>query len=156
MLQSEFFERTKVSLTTDEYRLVEEIYNAVKMGKDDFCKLWLKNRTNKLYNELADAFVLEANDHRADVSRMTRTIEWLQKEFDEYKTKKEAEIEKNNGYFEQQHQEFAKRLIISQSEDYKGYDIIEEEFGIGFIIKTKREAGIPLSDAEIDYMVGKL
>lgn len=156
MLPSEFFERTNVNLTGNEYANVEEVYNAVKMDKDDFCKWWLKNRNNKLYQELADAYIKEVGRHLAELKAMERTNKELREEFDEYKAKKAVDIEFITETHAKAHREFAKKLILAQSEDYKGYDVIEEEFGIGFIIKTKREAGIPLSDAEIDYMVSKL
>ena len=156
MLQSEFFERTKVSLTADEYGLVEEIYNAIKMNKDEFCKWWLENRNNKLYQELADAYLLEASRHRADVTCMTRANEEIHNEFEEYKKQKAEEIDRIVNAHNNAHNDFAARIIRTQCDDPKVYDVIEEEFTIGFIIKTKREAGIALTDEEIDYMVGKL
>lgn len=36
------------------------------------------------------------------------------------------------------------------------YKIIEEEFGIDFIIKTKHDRGIELAEEEIDYLVSKI
>ena len=52
MLQSEFYDRTGVTLTTEEYGEVENIYNRVQMNKDEFCKLWMKCRDNKIIKEL--------------------------------------------------------------------------------------------------------
>ena len=54
MLQSEFFERTGVNLTGEEYKEVERIYDSVQMDKNEFCELWLKNRDNKIIAELMD------------------------------------------------------------------------------------------------------
>ena len=156
MLQSEFFERTHITLTGEEYADVECLYNAVKMNKDEFCKRWVSEKKNPLFKELAEAYCHEYRMHLADINQLQATCESLRKEFDKYKEQKEEEIEKNNNYFEQQHVEFAKKVLRAGCLDELVYEVIEEEFGIGFIIKTKRDAGIPLSDAEIDYMVGKL
>ena len=64
MLQSEFFERTKVSLTNEDYAEVEHIYTSVQMDKDEFCKLWLKNRDNKIIAELMNTIKKLEDDCR--------------------------------------------------------------------------------------------
>ena len=157
MLQSEFFERTHITLTADEYADVECLYNAVKMDKDEFCKNWVSERENPLFKELAEAYCHEYRMHLADVNQLQATCESLHKDFDQLKAGRDAEIDNIINVHNNAHNEFAKRIIRANCEgDLRVEDVIEEEFGIGFIIRTKREAGIPLSDSEIDYMVSKL
>lgn len=52
MMQSEFYEWTKVTLSIEQYEEVEHLYNIVKMDKDEFCKQWLKLRNNKLFRDV--------------------------------------------------------------------------------------------------------
>ena len=157
MLQSEFFERTHITLTSEEYADVECLYNAVKMDKDEFCKRWVSEKKNPLFKELAEAFCHEYRMHIADVNQMQANSESLRKAYDEFKKMKEDEFAKQGARHEKRLIELAKRIIRANADsDLRVEEVIEEEFGYGFIIRTKREAGIPLSDKEIDYMVGKL
>lgn len=157
MMQSEFYDRTHMNLTGDAYEEVQEIYNGVKMNKDEFCKHWVEERLNPLFKELAAAYIQECKKHRLDVSKLEADIKSLKEDSDKYKEQKEKEIEKNNSYFEQQHVEFAKRVVRANCDgDLRVEEVIEEEFGYGFIIRAKHEAGIPLSNEEIGYMVSKL
>ncbi len=153
MLQSEFFERTGVTLTGEEYAEVETVYNSVTMQKDDFCAMWKKSHNNRLFKEMMDAMnslVSEFNQRGAEIKRLNGILEEKERFIEEernriYKAGNERLLD------------FAKKVIVANSsETAHVYDVIEEEFGIAFIIRTKREAGITLSDAEIDYMVGKL
>lgn len=149
MLQSEFFERTKVNLSGEEYIKVETLYDEVQMDKDEFCKEWLKLRNNPLMKETIEAFYKSQH--------MVIEIELLKKKIDEQKKFYEGTIERGSEKWADTMMEFAKKIIRANEEgDLRVYDVVEEEYGIGFIIKTKREAGIPLSESEIDYMVGKL
>ena len=156
MLQSEFYERTKENLTPEEYAGVECLYNAVKMNKDEFCKRWVSVRKNPLFKELAEAYLYESRMHLADANQLQATCNSLREEFDKYKKEKAEEAETNEKYHTLRREDFAKKILFSGFEEEKVYDVIEEEFGIDFIIKAKHEAGVALSDAEIDYMVGKL
>lgn len=57
----------------------------------------------------------------------------------------------------QEKDELATKIIENMDDDDEGtYNAIEEDFGIGFIIKTKHNAGKELSEEEIDYLVNKL
>lgn len=50
MLKSEFEERVSMSVTTEEYWHINEVYNNSDLDKDEFCKLWVKmnlTRVNK-------------------------------------------------------------------------------------------------------------
>lgn len=42
MTQQEFFERTKVEVSNDEFFAIHEVYNYSDLDKDEFCKLWCK------------------------------------------------------------------------------------------------------------------
>ena len=157
MLQSEFYDRTHITLTAEEYADVECLYNAVKMDKDKFCKYWVSEKKNPLFKELAEAYCHEYRMHLADVSQMQANSESLRKEFDQFKLGRKAEIDNIINIHNNNHTNLAKRIIrANAASEIRVEEVIEEEFGIGFIIKTKREAGIALSDDEIDYMVGKL
>lgn len=164
MLQSEFFEKTHITLTGEEYADVECLYNAVKMDKDEFCKRWVSEKKNPLFKELAEAFCHEYRMHLADINQMqangksyNEEIEHLKgqlAEKDRFHTEEMDKLSKKEGC---KFVEFAKRIIRANEEgDLRVYDAIEEECGIALIILTKREAGIPLSESEIDYMVGRL
>ena len=157
MLQSEFFERTHITLTGEEYADVECLYNAVKMNKDEFCKRWVSEKKNPLFKELAEAFIIEESKYRDDVASLSRISESLRKEFDEFKKSKQKEIDNIQSFHSTLRDEFGKRIVRANCEgELRVEEVIEEEFGYGFLIKAKREAGIPLSDKEIDYMVGLL
>lgn len=153
MLQSEFFERTKLSLTVEEYKRVEAIYVNVKMDKDEFCKQWMKLKANPLISEIAEAMI--ENDEILRESMAKR--QQLEAELEEQKKYGEESIGNLRQSMAVEKMEFAKRIVRANEEgELRVYDVIEEEYGIGFIIKTKHEAGIPLSEDEINYMVGKL
>lgn len=157
MMQSEFFERTHITLTAEEYADVECLYNAVKMDKDKFCKHWVSERKNPLFKELAEAYCHEYRMHVADTSQMHATCESLRKESDEYRASMEKVLENTAKKCAEDMESFAQQIVLANEEgDLRVYDVVEEEYGIGFIIKTKHEAGIPLSEEEIRYMVGKL
>ena len=157
MLQSEFFERTKVDLTGEEYAEVEFLYMNVEMDKDEFCKWWLKNRTNKLFQQVGTAYRKDVERKNEDVDRLYEENKMLKAQLVEKDRVHEdilsETLKKKNAEF----MSFVRNLITANEDSArKVYDVIEEECGIGFIIRTKREAGIPLSESEIDYMVGKL
>ena len=149
MLQSEFFERTKVNLTGEEYVKIETLYNEVQMDKDEFCKEWLKLRNNPLLKETIEAFY-KSQQIVYEISKLRGEIKAME---DAHNTAKEA----INDKWMDMMADFAKTIVRANEDgDARVYDVIEEQYGIGFIIRTKREAGIPLSESEIDYMVGKL
>ena len=57
---------------------------------------------------------------------------------------------------EQRIRELAAYIIVNGEMTDRVYDKIEEELGIAFIIKTKRENDIQLTDSEIDYLITKI
>ena len=153
MLQSEFFERTKVNLTGEDYADVEKLYNSVRMDKDAFCKHWLKLRNNQLFIELAEAFRKADTFGRLQNDELKRTNKEMAEKEELHKQQLDEQRKSDFAHID----ELVKSIIIANEEsNAKVYDTIEEEYGIGFIIKTKHENGIPLSEEEINYMVGKL
>lgn len=152
MLQSEFYDRTHIKLSGDEYADVENIYNNVKMNKDAFCKHWVEEKENPLFKELAEAFLEQAK-------------KLLQAQIDlgkiEHKYKSEIESIKNEhesilAAKEEEHKSFGSK-IISNFEDDKGiYDVCEEEFGLDFIIKVKLQENMDLEEHERKHLIERL
>lgn len=53
--------------------------------------------------------------------------------------------------------QFAKKVVEAiYASTYSVYDVVEEEFGLPFIIKTKHAADLEFNDVELDYMVNNL
>lgn len=153
MLQSEFYERTKVVVDGEEYAKIEAVYNEVQMDKDDFCTEWKKIRNSKLLGEIEDA-IARLTAHLVDKDI---TIQELQKQLRDQKSHYEEKIQKKSELWAGSMAEFAKKIIRANEDgDLRVYDVIEEEYSIGFIIKAKHEAGIPLTEQEISYMVSNL
>lgn len=149
MLQSEFFERTKVHLDSAEYIKIESLYNEVKMDKDEFCKQWLKLRNNTLMKEAIEAFYKSQH--------MVVEIAQLKKQVEEQEAHHNRAMKSERQNLVSTMEEFAKRIVrANESGDARVYDVIEEEYGLAFIIKAKHEANIPLSESEIGYMVRNL
>lgn len=152
MLQSEFFERTKVNLDPNQYAKVEAVYNEVQMDKDEFCAEWKKLRNNRLMGEVETAMHTLARENEAKDRRIVILEAQLQ-EKDRFHLE---QMEVQSKRYGEQSIALAKKIVASLSDEKRLYDVLEENFGIGFIIRTKHEAGIPLSEEEINYMVGKL
>ena len=154
MLQSEFVDRTKVSLTGEQYKEVEHIYNSVEMDKDEFCTLWLKNRDNKIIVELMNT-VKKLED---DCRQMRNECESLTEEMESLKAMHSAEMDNEQLMHRNHMEDFAKKLIKAGEYDFPTdiYDVVEEEFGLPFIIHSKWEQSIDLTEEEIEYMVKKL
>lgn len=152
MLQSEFYDRTHIKLSGDEYADVENIYNNVMMNKDDFCKHWVEERGKPLFKELAEAFLKQAK-------------ELLQAQTDlgtiEHKYKSEIESIKNEhesilSTKEEEHKSFGRKIISNFEDDACIYNVCEEEFGLDFIIKVKLENNMDLEEHERKHLIGKL
>jgi len=141
MLQSEFFDRTHVSLSAEEYGNVENIYNRLQMNKDEFCKLWLDNRDNKIIAELMQ-YVMR-------LEKVNASLEKVGKEFDE-KMAKEL-VEKHEHFLD-----FGRKIIANIDDESRLYDICEEEFTLDFICKVKLEEDIDLEEHERKHLLQKL
>lgn len=60
MTQQEFFQRTGVQLSSDEYWTINEQYNESSLNKDEYCKLWMKLNPKRV--EEAKMAQKKAND----------------------------------------------------------------------------------------------
>lgn len=145
MLQSEFYERTGVTLSSEEYAKVERIYDNVKMDKDHFCEEWLKIRSNPLFIETMDAFetMEKENFHLKDENSSLKNR--YDKDVDEARKEGQDKLEA-----------LALRLIPNLDDETRIYDILEEEFTLDFIIKVKLQENMDLDLHERDYLIGKL
>lgn len=164
MLQSEFYDRTHIKLSGDEYAEVENIYNNVKMQKDDFCKHWVEEKENPLFKELAEAFckqtkeLLQAqSDHKTVCNKYEDEIESIvhQRESEIEAIKKEHErilADKDKA-----HKALGRRLVENLPvECGEIYDILEEEFTLDFIIKVKLQNNLDLEPHEREHIIKKL
>ncbi len=154
MLQSEFYERTKVTLTGDEYADVERMYNSVQMDKDEFCKLWLKSRDSRLVAELMDT----VRKLESDCKSLKDAYSGIVGELEKTNAQHADELGKMSDMCKRHMEDFGARLVAAggyamPTEIYKE---IEQEYGIDFIIKNKWKNRMELQDNEIQYMVDKL
>lgn len=141
MLQSEFYDRTHVTLSAEEYGKVENIYDRVQMNKDEFCKLWLENRDNKIIKELMD-HIMET-EMRLDVAQdeIHKCSKLIEKERNECKDRIES---------------LGRKIVANIYDDTKIYDALEEEFTLDFIIKVKLENNMDLEEHERKHLIEKL
>ena len=141
MLQSEFYDRTKVTLTGEEYARVEEIYNRTKVEKDEFCKLWLEIRNNKILDELLDHTL-----------KMENLLDKAESSISNHK----KELEKERERSEQRMKDFARKIVERFGDDKAIYDAVEEEFTLDFIVKVKLENRFELEEHEREHLLKKL
>ena len=141
MLQSEFYDRTHVSLSAEEYGEVENIYNRLQMDKDEFCQLWLKNRDNKIIAELM-TYIMGKEKTLYDLEKRSEGFDKL--------------LQKVQEENEERIQEFGRKIISNFEDDTRIYDACEEEFGLDFICKVKLENNIDLESHEREHLVKKL
>lgn len=50
MTQKEFFERTMVEVSNDEFFAIHEVYCNSELDKDEFCKMWCKMNKTRVQN----------------------------------------------------------------------------------------------------------
>ena len=153
MMQSEFFERTGVNLTGEEYARVEAIYTILpQMDKDEFCKQWLKLKDNPLIQEIAfgaqkvEREKLEAEQAKREAKAKIEAMkEAHEKEMLEIGQKHKEHIE-----------EFGRKMIEHFEDDTYRYDDLCEEFGLDNICKWKLELNIDLDKEEREHLIKKL
>ena len=75
MTQQEFFNRTGVEVSNDEFWAINEVYNNSEVDKDEFCKLWCKMNPARVQN---------AKNERKNQQREASNNEILRKWFDKY------------------------------------------------------------------------
>jgi hypothetical protein len=141
MLKSEFYDRTHVSLSDEEYGAVENIYNRVQMDKDEFCRLWLDNRDNKIINELVS--------YAMGVEKANAALDKVSKELEEKLAGELAERQKHL-------LDFGRKVVSYLDDESRLYDFCVEEFGQNFVIKVKLECNIDLDTNEREYLAKML
>lgn len=141
MLQSEFYDRTHVTLTAEQYGEVENVYNRVQMDKDEFCRLWLDNRDNKIIAELLQY----AMGREQEIVKLERENDALRKKLDD--------VWQDN---EERMQSFGRKILANLDDESRIYDACEEEFTLDFICKVKLEEDIDLEEHERKHLLQKL
>lgn len=141
MLQSEFYDRTHVTLSAEEYGKVENIYDRVQMNKDEFCKLWLENRDNQIIKELMD-HIMETEMRLCAAQEDNDNHEKL--------------LEKERKECQERIESLGRKIVANIYDDTKIYDALEEEFTLDFIIKVKLENNMDLEEHERKHLIEKL
>lgn len=141
MLQSEFYDRTHVTLSAEQYGEVENIYNRLQMDKDEFCQLWLKNRDNKIIKELMDHIMATEKKLYAAEEQISKHNEIL-------------ENERRN--FQERIESLGRKIVANIDDDTRIYDALEEEFTLDFIIKVKLQENVDLYEHERKHLIQKL
>lgn len=141
MLQSEFYDRTHVSLSAEEYGEVENIYDRLQMDKDEFCQLWLKNRDNKIIAELM-TYIMGKEKTLYDLEKRSEGFDKL--------------LQKVQEENEERIKEFGRKIISNFYDDQRIYDACVEEFGLDFICKVKLEINHELDECEREHLLKML
>lgn len=87
MTQQEFFNRTGVEVSNDEFWAINEVYNNSEVGKDEFCKLWCKMNPVRVQNAK-----IERKNQKRDAAYKYALQKWFykwagtQKYYDNYHT----------------------------------------------------------------------
>ena len=153
MLQKEFEERIGRSVTQEEYVAANAMYMAAgEMDKDEFCKLWLKNRENKIIAEMMATIKKLENDCEF---LKTQNTEFL-KEKENLKETMESELKDLSDTYKRHMEEFGRKMVIHFEDESYRYDDICEEFGLNNVCKWKLEEGIDLEKEEREHLIKKL
>jgi len=153
MLQTEFYERTKDNLTGEEYAKVEHLYNSVQMDKDEFCREWMRHeRDDKMIAEL----MVTINNLERKSQELELDNKRLMNDFKKAMRQHEEEVKSDAAAYKRSMEDFGRKIIVNASDDSCLYSIIEEEFGIDFIIMVKLEEDIDLEKSEREYLANKL
>jgi hypothetical protein len=84
-MYSEFYERTNVEISYEEYHYVEESYYEFDGNKDEFCKSWLKDvKSGKWALELRLRKALDDQkaEYEKKIAEMQETIDFYSPYFD--------------------------------------------------------------------------
>lgn len=152
MLQSEFFDRTKVTLTSEEYADVERIYNEITMDKDEFCRLWLAIRNNPLFVEMADVIKKMQQALKVSVEAKDEIVN----ELVDIRMKLETSKDELEKAFNEEFEAFAREMVVHEENDAERYDAIEKKFGLGFICRIKLEEDYDLEENERRYLIKQI
>ena len=70
MMYGEFVERTGVYVSIGEFGIINDMYMLADVGKDDFCKLWVKMNFSR---------VKDAKEQKAKEEKEAKAIEYITK-----------------------------------------------------------------------------
>lgn len=91
-----------------------------------------------------------------EVDALKAQVQELTAQLEVQKADSEKELENMNAAAKRHMEEFGTKIVENLDYSDEIYRVLEEEFGIAFIIKTKHDRGIELDDEEIDYLVSKI
>ena len=149
---SEFYERTGVNLTGEEYKQVEDIYNSVQMDKDEFCELWMKNRDNKIIAELMNTI----KKLEEDCNELKSSNDRLLIDMGGVKAETERQLQQIGNTHKEHMESLGRKMIEHFEDDAYRYDDLCEEFGLDNICKWKLELDIELGREEREHLIKKL
>lgn len=154
MLLSEFIERTGANVSGETYTEIERVYNEVSVDKDVFCAGWKKYQKDEFVSDLMVTIISLSIKYENECG----IADQLEAEIERMKTAHKKETEDLYISLLNSNKDFAKKILRQASNESINniLNVIEEEFGYGFIIKSKREMGITLTEQEIDYLVSKI
>ena len=153
MLPQEFYERTKLNLTGEEYAEVEALYNIVPdIDKDEFCKLWMKLKDNLLIQALGKGVlnaIRKSDEFQQEIARKKVQIDQLSEAH-------KKEMQKIGEQYNVHMKDFGRKMIVNMNDSIHLYDNITEEFGYDFLLRVKLEENIDLDSKEREYLAKKL
>lgn len=156
MLQSEFYEMTKVNLTPEEYKKIEEVYDSCQMDKNSFCKVWKENRDNEGVCQLISELMDTIRKLEDDVRKQRDDCEAITSEMEDMKSLHKAELENENLVSRDKIKNFARKMVVYMDDETNLYEAIENEFGQDYIIQVKLEEDMDLNKEERDYLINML
>lgn len=154
MLLSEFIERTGYNCQPDVYAEIESVYNEMTIDKDCFCAGFKKIDKSEFTKDLFKTAAKLAKK----VTDLENKLQTEKAAFEIAKKHHEEELKDCAKIWDKANKDLAKKIVRQADNESINniYNVIEEEFGYDFIIKAKHEMGLKLTDAEINYLVGKL
>ena len=66
MTQQEFFNRTGVEVSNDEFFSIHEVYCNSELDKDEFCKMWCKMNPNRVKEAKVERMLKEKDEAYRD------------------------------------------------------------------------------------------
>ena len=81
MMYGEFVERTGVYVSIGEFGIINDMYMLADVGKDDFCKLWVKMNFSRVKDakEQKAKEEKEAKEQKAKEEKEAKAIEYITK-----------------------------------------------------------------------------
>lgn len=144
---------TNVNLTGEDYRRVENAYAEVVMDKKDFCRLWLEHRGNQLVEELIDA----VNHLCKRAAELKSELDAAKEETEKVRSQADANYRIQSLNAQSHLNDLGRKILCNLGEDdFRIYDILEEEFTLDFIIRVKLEEDFELSEDERKYLISKI